>query len=214
MVSKKTKILIVDDHAILLDGIKKILSNADNYEVIGTAVSGTEALEILKTKEIDLIITDLQMPDMDGLEMIRTVRNENTSIKIIVLSLHDEAHYVKSVIKIGIQGYIHKSETSEDLLTALEWIPEGKVFMSSRINKVLMNSLNNPEQHCFLTVREIEILKLITEEFTNNEIADKLFISPRTVETHRKNIFRKTGCNSLVGLIKFAYENNISGIKK
>ncbi|MEQ9413498.1 MAG: response regulator transcription factor, partial [Cyclobacteriaceae bacterium] len=159
--------------------------------------------------EVDLMITDFNMPGMDGLSLIHLVKRINQNIKIIVLSMHDEVHLVKEILKAGVNGYVLKKDTQSELLQAIREVQTGKVFLSNDINRLLIVNLQNPDEGKLLTDREREILKLIAREFTNKQIAEELFISERTVETHRKNIFKKTGTNSLVGLIKFAYANNL-----
>lgn len=206
---KKTKILIVDDHAIVLDGLKSLLSKFEGIEIAGVASNGEEGLKQLAQTKAELVITDLNMPGMDGLEFIKTVRNDFPPTKIIVLSLHDEPHFIRNIMKQRVQGYILKNDASSELVEAVERILDGKTFFSSKINQALMEQLNEPNCEKLLTERELEIIKLIAKEFSNKQIADQLFISERTVETHRKNIFRKTESNNIVGLIKYAYNNNM-----
>ena len=203
------KILLVDDHIILMDGIKSLLEQVKEFEVVAAKGSGEEALEYLKSHEIDLLISDYNLPGMDGLDLVKAVKRILPKTKIIVLSQHDEVHLVKEILKEGVQGYILKKDTHKELVTAITQVSRGKIFMSNDINQILVESLNFPDEHKLLTDREREILKLIAQEYTNKMIAKALFISERTVETHRKNIFRKTKTNSLVGLIKFAYANNL-----
>ncbi len=206
---ERMKILLVDDHTILLDGVKSLLSQEDDLAVVGQAASAEEALEFLKKNEVDLIITDYSMPGMDGLSLLNTVKRVAPNTKIILLSMHDEVHLVKEILKAGVNGYVLKNDTHKELLNAIHDVRRGKVYLSSDVNKMLITNLNNPDEGKLLTDREREILKLIAKEYTNKDIAEELFISERTVETHRKNIFKKTGTNSLVGLIKFAYANNL-----
>ena len=205
----KTKILVVDDHAIVLDGIKSLLADIENAEIAATATNATEALTLLKQTKAELVITDINMPGMDGLEFIKTIRSDFPPTKIIVLSLHDEPHFVRNIMKLRVQGYILKNDASSELVEAVYRVLAGKTFFSSKINQVMMEQINSPASENLLTEREIEIIKLIAGEKSNKQIADKLFISERTVETHRKNIFRKTATNNIVGLIKFAYANNL-----
>ncbi len=146
---------------------------------------------------------------MDGLSFIHLVKRLHAEMKIIVLSMHDEVHLVKEILKSGVNGYVLKSDTRVELLRAIQEVQAGKIFLSATINKLLIVNLQNPDEGKLLTDREREILKLIAREFSNKQMAEELFISERTVETHRKNIFRKTGTGSLVGLIKFAYANNL-----
>jgi DNA-binding NarL/FixJ family response regulator len=207
--SRRMKILLVDDHTILLDGVKSLLSKEDDLEIVGQAGSAEAALEFLKKQDVDLIITDYSMPGMDGLSLLNTVKRIAPNTKIILLSMHDEVHLVKEILKAGVNGYVLKKDTHKELLSAIHDVNNDKVYLSSDVNKMLITNLNNPDEGKLLTDREREILKLIAKEYTNKDIAEELFISERTVETHRKNIFKKTATNSLVGLIKFAYANNL-----
>lgn len=205
----KMKIFLTDDHAILLGGLIKILSAEDDMEVIGSAGTVKETLDLLTQKNVDLLITDYNLPDDDGLTLVRRVKQKYLNMKIIVLSMHDEAHLIKEILKEGVDGYILKKDSHEELVNAVRAVKNGKVYLSSDVNTMLMKGLNGSDEQKLLTDREREILKLIAKEYTNKQMAEELFISERTVETHRKNIFRKTGTNNLVGLIKFAYANNL-----
>ena len=205
----KMKIFLTDDHAILLGGLIKILSAEDDLEVVGSAGTVRETLDELTRKNIDLLITDYNLPDDDGLTLVRRVKQKYPDVKIIVLSMHDEAHLIKEILKEGVDGYILKKDSHEELVNAVRAVKNGKVYLSSDVNTMLMRGLNGTEEQKLLTDREREILKLIAKEYTNKQMAEELFISERTVETHRKNIFRKTRTNNLVGLIKFAYANNL-----
>lgn len=201
--------LLVDDHAILLEGVERLVNELDGFSVIHTSATVEGALELIKSSPINLLITDYNLPDESGLYLIKEAKKLNPLLKIIMLSMHDEAHLVKEVLKEGVDGYVLKKDTMSELTTALKAVKNGKMHLSSDINSMLVQSLNKPEVPQLLTNREREILQLISEEFSNKEIGEKLYISERTVETHRKNIFRKTKTNSVVGLIKFAYANNL-----
>lgn len=206
---KKMRIFLTDDHAMLLGGLIKILSVESDFEIVGTAGTVKDTLDAFTQKNVDLLITDYNLPDDDGLTLVRRAKSKYPHVKIIVLSMHDEAHLIKEILKEGIDGYILKKDSHEELVNAVRAIKNGKVYLSSDVNSMLMQGLHSNEDQKLLTDREREILKLIAKEFTNKEMAEELFISERTVETHRKNIFRKTGTNNLVGLIKFAYANNL-----
>ena len=203
------KVIIVDDHAILLDGLEKLLDETRQFEIVGKASTMHEAVELLRTASIEMLITDYNLPDGDGLELVRAAKKINPLIKILVLSMHDEVHLVKEILKEGVNGYLLKKDSQNELLNALENIKNGKVYLSDDINNMLIQGLNVPDEQKLLTSREREILALIAQEYTNKLIAEALFISERTVETHRKNIFRKTKTSSIVGLIKFGYANNL-----
>ncbi|MBX2962384.1 MAG: response regulator transcription factor [Cyclobacteriaceae bacterium] len=208
-IQKHMKTVLIDDHTILLDGIRALLEREGEHEILATATNAEEGLDLLRQHKPDLLITDFNLPGMDGLSLIRRVKQLFPEMKIVVLSMHDETHLVKEILKEGVNAYILKKDSHKELLEALRQVYDGKVFLSDEINKMLIKSLNNPDENRLLTDREREILKLIAKEYSNKQIAEELFISERTVETHRKNIFRKTGTTSLVGLIKFAYANNL-----
>ena len=202
-------VTLIDDHPILMNGLVSILESSGLVNIAGTGGSVKEALELLDKQLPDILVCDYNLPDESGLSLIQKAKRLYPSLKIIVLSMHSEPYLVKEILKEGVKGYILKKDTQEELLTALDVVHAGRMYFSNEINTILMNSLNEPSENKLLTPRELEILQLIAEECTNKEISEKLFISERTVETHRKNIFRKTKTNSLVGLIKFAYANNL-----
>jgi len=203
------KVFLTDDHAIMLSGLLKILSVEDDLDVVGTAENVKNTLSKLDKCKVDLLITDYNLPDEDGLSLVRKTKEKYPDIKIIVLSMHDEQHLVREIIKEGIDGYILKKDSHKELINAIRAIQYDKIYLSSEINAMLVNDTDGESKQKLLTTREREILKLISKEYNNKRIAEKLFISERTVETHRKNIFRKTGTNNLVGLIKFAYNNHL-----
>lgn len=203
------RVLLVDDHAILLDGINSLLRQEDDLQVVGQVSNAEAALDFLKINDVDLVITDFAMAGMNGLELVKILRRIVPEIKIILLSMHDEVHLIKEILKAGVNGYVLKNDTHKELLSAIRDVQQGKIYLSNDVNKLLIMSIDDPVKGKLLTDREREILKLIAKEFTNKKIAETLFISERTVETHRKNIFKKTGANSLVGLMKFAYANSL-----
>lgn len=203
------KVFLTDDHAILIGGLIKIIEAEPDLEVVGSAGSVQETMDRLTQLKVDLLITDYNLPDDDGLTLVRKVKRKYPDMKILVLSMHDEAHLVKEILKEGIDGYLIKKDSHKELIDAIYAIRSGKNYLSADINSMLIRGLHGDADGRLLTDREREILKLIAKEYTNKDIAEELFISERTVETHRKNIFRKTGTNNLVGLIKFAYANNL-----
>ncbi|WP_421892459.1 response regulator [Marinoscillum sp.] len=203
------RIFLTDDHAVLIGGLIKIIESEPDLEIVGSAGTVSDTMDQLTQRKVDLLITDYNLPDEDGLTLVRKVKRKYPDIKILVLSMHDEAHLVKEILKEGIEGYLIKKDSHNELINAIYTIRSGKTYLSSDVSKILIKGLNGVEEQRLLTEREREIVKLISKEFTNRQIAEELFISERTVETHRKNIFRKTGTNNLVGLIKFAYANNL-----
>ncbi len=203
------KVILIDDHPILLNGLVSILKSSGQVEILGTGGSSAEAIKLLSQNQPDILLCDYNLPDETGLALVQKVKRIYPSVKIIILSMHSEAYLVKEILKEGIQGYVLKKDTQEELLAALEAVNAGRMYFSNEINAILMKSLHDPGEEKLLTERELEILQLIALECNNKQISERLFISERTVETHRKNIFRKTKTTSLVGLIKFAYANNL-----
>jgi two-component system, NarL family, nitrate/nitrite response regulator NarL len=203
------KIVLVDDHRIVLDGLKSLLDNDSNFNVLAAVGSSEEALDIINQQQPDMLLTDYTLPGMTGLELSMKVKEKYPSIKRVLLSMHDEAHLIKQIMKAGVDGYILKSIQQSELKSALRQIKNGMPYISPEITKMIMTDMSSNQKEELLTEREQEIVKLIVKEYSNKAIAEKLFISERTVETHRKNIFRKTNTTSLVGLVKFAFEHNM-----
>lgn len=202
-------ILLVDDHTMLLEGINHLLEGQPGITVVAKAAGVPNAIELLKKNKVDLIVTDLHMPGMDGIALFNHVKEHYPAVKTIVLSMDDEVQIVKELLRSGVHGYVLKKDTHSELLKAIEEVSTGKVYVSSEVNKVLIEGLHNDNEKPLLTSRELEIVRLIAKEYSNKQIAEELFISERTVETHRKNILRKTRVGSIVGLIKYAYANKL-----
>jgi two-component system, NarL family, nitrate/nitrite response regulator NarL len=210
MSDRRIKVVLVDDHHIVLDGLESLLQQEPEFQVLASLRSGEEVLDLLKTQQPQILLTDFSLPGISGIDFVRHVRRLYPQIKIIVLSMHDEAHIIKSVLKEGVEGYLLKNIQHSELKSAIRHVAQGLPYVSPEVTRLLMDEMNKPKDEPeLLTERELDVLRLIAKEFSNKEIADKLFISERTVETHRKNIFRKTKTSSLVGLIKFAYEHKM-----
>ena len=207
--TNKMKIVLVDDHSILLDGLKKLIQEDDMLTVVDAVDNLPDAIRSIDKHKPELVITDYNLGEDDGLSLVQKVKRILPETRFIVLSMHDESHLVKEILKEGINGYVLKKDTKAELLEAIYSVRAGKMYRSSDINAMLVKGLYEPDEGKLLTSREREILQLIAKEYSNKNIAEELFISERTVETHRKNIFRKTKTNSIVGLIKFAYANNL-----
>ncbi|NNF03452.1 MAG: response regulator transcription factor [Rhodothermales bacterium] len=204
------KLFLVDDHGVLLAGLGAMLrEDLPEAEVVGTAESGRDALEMIEDLDVDLLITDHSMPGMDGLELVRTLRPSRPELRIIVLSMHDELHLFREMSQEGVDGYVLKQASNTELTTAIRTVMAGERYVSPKLASALRDMEERRGQGSLLTRRERQILKLIIGECSNQEIAEQLFISVLTVETHRKNIFRKTGAGSLVGLVNFAHANGL-----
>lgn len=205
------RLIVADDHQMFVDGVLAILSTSPDLQVVATASNGKEAWNLVQSRgEIDLVITDLSMPEMGGLELTRLIRRVFPETKVLVLTMHDDREIIQEVMESEADGYVLKNSGKRELLRAVGCLLDGGVYYSSSILSILsgkrLSSREQGRDH-LLSKREQEILGLICEELTSREIADRLFISPRTVETHRKNILKKTGAQSLVGLIKIAVQS-------
>jgi DNA-binding NarL/FixJ family response regulator len=210
MSDRRIKIILVDDHHIVLDGLESLLQQEPEFHVLASLHSGEEVLEMLKSLQPQILLTDFSLPGISGIDFVRQVKRLYPQVKIIVLSMHDEGHIIKSVLKEGVEGYLLKNIQHSELKSAIRHVSQGLPYVSPEVTRLLMDEMNKPKDEPeLLTDRELDVLRLIAKEFSNKAIADKLFISERTVETHRKNIFRKTKTSSLVGLIKFAYEHKM-----
>jgi len=206
------KVHIVDDHQMMLDGLKALLSGEASIKIIGESNNGKIAFDKILIAQPDVLITDISMPEMNGLELTRAVKEKFPQIKILALSMFGERNTISEMLEAGINGYILKNTGKQELLSAINKVAEGGMFFSDEVSEELMKPAQIENKHSeavSLTPREIEIVRLIEKEYSNAQIAETLFISERTVETHRKNIFRKTNTKSFVGLIKYAMEKKL-----
>lgn len=199
----------MDDHQMLIDGIKALLSGQNQFVVIGESNNGKLAVQEIQRLQPDIILTDINMPEMDGIELTKEVKKNNASTKVIALSMYGERGIITDMLKAGVDGYILKNTGKEELIRALSKISNGGIYFSDEVNVEMMKSHVEETKEIPLTAREIEIVELIAKEYTNAQIGGELFISERTVETHRKNIFRKTDTKSVIGLLKWAVDKKI-----
>lgn len=211
---KKTKynIAIVDDHQIVIDGLKSLLHNHPNFQVVIETNHPEEMLKLLNKEEVDILLTDIMMPGMNGNVLAKKVRQQFPEIKILALSMSGQGDLVNEMIDdADIAGYMLKNTNKQEFIKALEKIANGGIYFSEEVIDEMTRASNRKKEtaEAHLTPREIEIVKLIEKEFSNKQIAETLFLSERTVETHRKNIFRKTKTNSVIGLVKYAYEHRL-----
>ncbi len=209
------RLLIVDDHQMLLDGIRALLQDVPSFQIVAEAHNGNQALEELKKTPVDIVVTDISMPDMNGIELTQKIKSDYPDIKVLTLSMFSEKQTIREMVDAGVSGYILKNTGKEELVGALTKIASGGIYFGDEVTNEMMRMMSDNDREqvkktaVTLTFREKEILKLITKEYSNVQIATELFISERTVETHRKNIFRKTNTKGIVGLIKYAYEYNL-----
>lgn len=214
------RIFIVDDHQVLIDGLKLLLRKDNYVNFTKEANSAEEALELLERchEEIDVLMTDISMNGMSGLDLVEIVKERYPKIKVLVLSMYQDPEMVGAVMDSQAEGYVLKNAGKLELLDAIQKICQGGNYYSPEVINAFMkyrnaqSRRNKKDIHEVLTAREIEIVQLICDELTTAEIAEKLFISPRTVDTHRKHILEKTESRSVVSLIKLAYEYRLIAV--
>ncbi|MRR14857.1 MAG: response regulator transcription factor [Deltaproteobacteria bacterium] len=208
---KKIRVLVTDDHDIVRDGLKQLLNSQSNMEVIGEASDGREALEKIKSLHPDVVLLDITMPNMTGLEVVNLLRNVTPKIRIVVFSMHAKESYVKEILAAGASGYVLKASPSSDILTAIGAAYRGEYFLSSKlkaevIDKYVKGQTGTPSVSGYdlLTEREQQVFRLVAQGHTTDRIADFLCISPKTVEKHRTSIMRKLAIHDRFELLKYA----------
>ncbi len=215
----RIKIILVDDHQMFRDGVKSVLSDEETIDIIGEVGHANDLYEILKSKNPDLIITDISMPDISGIEIAKYVSENHPQIKILILSMHSNEEFISKALSVGANGYLPKDTSMDELLEAINSIYKGNNYFNKKISDTILKSfINKTKQESgeskpeCLTKREKEIVSLVVEGLTNKEIADKLFISIRTVDSHKNNIMQKLNLKSSVELVKYAIKNNLAKI--
>jgi len=208
------KIIIADDHLMFIDGIKAILANEQEVKIVDHALNGVEVLSLLERGEVDIVLMDVNMPVMDGIETTKQVRLKYPKVKIIMLTMHNNREFIYGLIHAGASGYILKNTGKEELMDAIRSVYKGKTFYSEDVKETIMQNISQKPaeqkiEAAHLTDREKEVLKLIAMEHNTNEIAEKLFISINTVETHRKNLLSKLNAKNIAGLVKFALQTGL-----
>lgn len=206
-------ILIADDHQIFLDGLKALLKKEKHLQLTGEVCNGRVALDMIIKNQPDLLITDINMPGLTGVELTREVKSRFPEVKVLVLSMFNDRDIVSDILMSEAEGYILKNAGKQELINAINRILDNSTYYCNEVTNIMLSRVRKQKMieknTATLTPREIEIIKLIMEEYSSEEIAGKLFISKRTVDTHRKNIIHKTNTRTLVGLIMFAIENNL-----
>lgn len=215
---EKIKICIIDDHQLVVEGLVSMLEKQNNIEIIATANNGKEAIKKIEILNPDLILMDLDMPEMNGFQTTEYLKKNIPNLKIIILSMHQEKVLVEKLIRMGIDAYLIKNSDKRDFIECIEKVSSGKQFFSAEITRSLVFDANHQAKFnqnntllllSQLTEREKEILILIADGNTNPEIAKLLFISPRTVDTHRKNLLKKLEVKNTAGLVRFALKSGL-----
>jgi len=221
MENKKYKLMLVDDHKLFRDGLKFVINQMDNLEVVAEASNGVEFLELLDKQEVDLVLMDISMPELDGIEATRQATAKYPGIKILVISMFCDEEYYYQMVQAGVMGFVLKEFGKNELESAINAVINGENYFSQKLLRDIILNLNTPnkakklqnEPDTKLTKRELEVLKLICEGLSNAQIAEKLFISIRTVEGHKSNLISKTGVKNTISLVMYALKNNLVDVK-
>ncbi len=210
------KILIADDHAMVREGVKNLVQQNHDLTVIGEATSGKETLELFDSLQPDLVVLDISMPDMNGMDVSRAILAKNPDANIVILSMYDDEDYISRCLESGVKGYVVKNESGSELENAINTVLQGKNYFSRQVQDIVfrrysqnLSRKKGPDDEARLTKRELEIVRLIAEGLTSQQMADKLFISHRTVETHRANLMKKMGVKNAIELVKKAQQMKI-----
>lgn len=214
---KKIRIYLADDHQVLIDGILAVLKTNPKIEVVGYSLNGMNLVDTVHQKKADILIMDINMPQKDGIEVLKEFSDKGFSCKVIVLSSYDDFKLIKEVLKLGASGYLSKQCAGDSIMEAIESVAAGQDYFSKNIQEKIFSSLtgntsaseNYEITNTLLTDRELEILKLISMEYSGKEISEELFISANTVETHRKNLIKKLNVKNTIGLVKYAIKHNL-----
>lgn len=208
------KVLIADDHTMFVDGIESILQIEEDIKVVGRCYEGSHVMPFVTNNGVDIILLDVNLPDMSGIEVCKQLNDKFPNIKVIAISMFNEESYVSEILNNGAKGYILKNTGREELLKAIKTVYDGKTYFSKDVTETIMKGLINKRKSSNknnmeipkISRREKEVLKLIAEEFTTQEIADKLFISLKTVESHRSNLLAKLNARNSAGLVRISIE--------
>ncbi|WP_113662439.1 response regulator transcription factor [Pedobacter nanyangensis] len=204
-------ILLAEDHNIVRNGIKMLLESDPEIQVLGEAVNGFEVLRQMADKTIDMILVDINMPEMDGMQLLRELKEKYSGVKVVMLSMHDHEKYVMEAFKNGSDGYLLKNIGADELLFAVKFVQQGRKYLCAELTMAMMDNLlqskqylvSMPDNEVDFSLRELEILQLIAEGLTNLEMSEKLFLSKRTIEGHRQSLLDKTGSKNSAALIRY-----------
>lgn len=212
------RVLIVDDHAILRDGIRSLLQSQDGISVVGEAGNGKEALDRVRQLSPDIVLMDVAMPEMDGIQATEKIKNNYPDVKVLILTQHDNWEYIDPLVQAGASGYVLKRSGGRDVVSAIRQVHEKGAFLEAQVAQKVLSGYSRSERDLSeeepsLTARELEVLQLVCEGKTNKEIARELFISPKTVSVHRSNIMSKLGVSSSYELFRYLAKNKLFDVQ-
>ena len=203
------KVYIVDDHQLVIEGLKSLLINEQNIDIVGCATNAEQCLQYFNNHSAAVILMDISLPDKNGIDLCRIISEKNPNIKIIALSTFTEGTYVRKMMENGASGYLHKNASKLEIIKAIKTVFQGDNYLTPEAEKALKYETDLQNKLPKLTKREKEVLLLISNGLTNNQISEKLFISIDTVDSHRKNLYSKMNVNNTAMLIKFATTNKL-----
>jgi len=210
-------IILAEDHNIVRNGIKLLLESDEQIRVLGEGVNGLEVLKLLASDDVDMIVADINMPEMDGMQLLKEVKANYPKVKVVMLSMHDHEKYVMEAFKNGGDGYLLKNVGADELIFAVKFINQGRRYLCAELTMSLMDTMlqskqylmSMPDNEIDFSLRELEILQLIAEGLTNLEMSEKLFLSKRTIEGHRQSLLDKTGSKNSAALIRYGVINGL-----
>ncbi len=214
----KIRVALVEDHQLVRDGIRSLLTNLPNIEVVAEADCAKTMLNLIEQARPNVLLVDISLPEISGIELAKLITTNHPGIKVIILSMHTEQEFIFNSLRNGAKGYLHKSISREELIEAIEQVYNGSEYFSNEVSGIILKSylrqIKNPErveeyEDKKLTPREMEILRMVAQGYSNQLIADKLFISVRTVESHKNHIMQKLELTTTVDLVKYAIKNGI-----
>lgn len=209
-------VFIVDDHRMVIEGLQLLLQNEVNIKVVGTAMTGEEAIGAIPEHTVDVVLLDINMPGINGIDTCKQLLKNNPELKVIAISMHKESSLIKLMLSSGAKGYVLKNAGQDEVIDAITKVYNGKSYLDDTVNEIVLNSVMNQTERKntnpfpTLSRREKDVLRCILDELTTNEIADKLHISFGTVETHRRNMLIKTGARNTAGLVRIALEYELN----
>lgn len=206
------RLVIADDHPIIIDGIKTLLKHDQEIGLVKEVNNGIELVEFLEKHVVDVVLLDINMPEMNGIDACRIIKNKYPLIRVLVFSQYNDKRFVKRLLKCGAKGYLLKNSGASEIIKAVKMVNSGGMYLSKDLPDIFADRKSNTKSNNLfpdISARELDVLKLICNELNTQEIAESLFISPHTVETHRANLLLKVGVKNTAGLVKWAVENEI-----
>jgi DNA-binding NarL/FixJ family response regulator len=220
---KKIRILFADDHAVVRSGLRSLFTSSPEFAVVGEAPDGEEAIRLAATIKPDVVILDIRMPKMDGIEAARIIKRSDPHAGVLILTIHEDEGYIRELIRAGVNGYALKSAGKSEIFAAVRAVAAGESFFSPSVSKLMVDGFIRKTREekpppaltrTRLTARETEVLRYIADGLSSRQIAGKLFLSANTVNTHRNNLMQKLGIHDIAGLVRYAFESGIAKLQR